>query len=446
VALPIGNFGFLNNPVGPGISLPKPEGSKEGEPNPFIPGGDSFVPGMPTGPMPPAGFTPINFIPMPPPGKLGFTQGDLSKPGSLVVVDKFIAMPVFMGMTPAMLEQPHGHLVSESARGEGFSGNLIPSEYMPKFAPAMAGINQAMNEPDLSAEEFKKRLDMCVGINTVNLLESMSERLEGLKEAGLHHSAVNLSYGASQAGELGNRYREVSMAWSGWGPVSEFKKPLLDNYARAFDLDSQKLMSSDPKISGPERGKLQQALADRVAEVMNNSPAIKESRSHYETAVKELEANHNSVVVSASNSGDLLKQLAEDRAYAPTPLRIGPGFYENVLATPDTTVVGATAGKGKEERVADYSSDYQEVDIYANGKAPMPVYQGDKDAEGTSFSSPKVAQVMSQLHELYPDKTSAEIEELLKSQLSHQLLSYDGHVERPVLNEQPSLGMLSRYT
>ena len=452
MAAPITNFGFFNNPVGPGGPFFKPEGTRESEPNPFIPGGDTFVPGggypgMPTAPiLPPPGFAPINFVPMPEPGKLGFTQGDLSKPGSLVVVDKFIAMPVFMGMTPGMIEQPHGHLVSESAKGDGFAGNLIPSEYMPKFGPAMGKIGQALNEPDVPAEDFKKRLDMSIGVNTVNLMETMSERLEGLKEAGLHHSAVNLSYGASQAGEVGNHYREVSMAWSGWGPVAEFKKPLLDNYARAFDLDSEKLMSTDPEVSGPERGKLQQALADRVAEVMNNSPAVKEARTHYETAVKELEADHNSVVVSASNSGDLLKQLAEDRGHAPSPLRVGSGFYDNVLATPETTVVGATDGKGKEERVASYSSDYQGVTIYADGNAPIPMCPGEKNAQGTSFASPKVAAVMSQLHKLYPEKSSAEIETMLKDELSHQLLNYDGHVERPVLNDQASLGMLSRYT
>ncbi|MFN8607073.1 MAG: S8/S53 family peptidase [Vulcanimicrobiota bacterium] len=452
MAVPIGNFGFFNAPgpySGPETPLGKPGAPAEPITNPFLPGGDTFVAGgYPANPPAvPPGFTPVNFIPKFEPGKLGFTPGDLSQAGSLVVVDQFIQMPIFgIGAAPAMLEQPHGHLVSESAKGDGYQGNLIPSEYMPKFAPAMHKIAQALNEPDVPADEFKKRLDLSIGINTVNLLETMSERLEGLKEAGLHHSAVNLSYGASQAGALENHYLEVRSAWSEWQPVQDFKKPLLENYARAFGLDSAKLMSQDPKQSGPERARLQQALADRVSEVMNHSPAIQEARQHYATAVQELEANHNSVVVSASNGGQLLERLARDRGEDSPPLKLGPKFFDNVLATPETTVVGATAGQGQEERVAAYSSDYQEVDVYADGRAPLAAYPGEEPAQGTSFASPKVAGVMSSLHKLYPEKSSAEIEAMLKDELSHQLLSYDGRVERPVLNQGAHSGMLSRYT
>lgn len=434
--------------------------------------GDAFVPGSipfwQPPPLPP-GFTPVHFTPgetptwspypasgppsFPPlafvdPGKLGYTTGDLKKPGSLVVVDQFIAPMPMMGIggIAASMETPHGHLVSESATGEGFSGNLIPSEISSKYGQEKFMIKQSLNEPGLAPEEFKKRLDLSVALESVSLTDSMAERLEGLKEAGLHGSAVNLSYGASQAGLLDRFYSDASLAWGGWGPTQDFKKPLLENYARAFDLDASKLSSQDLEIAGPERRKLQQAIADQVSSTMETNPAVKESYENYAKAVVELEKDHNSVVVSASNFGRVVEYLDQEVGESAPKLRVSPQFHDNVLATPETTVVGATEGSGDQEKVARYSSNFQEVDIYANGVAPKPLLPGEKNAQGTSFASPKVAQAMAQLHELYPDKSSAEIENLIKEGLSHQLLSYDGKVERPVLNEQADFGMLSRYT
>jgi len=375
-------------------------------------------------------------------------MGDVKKPGSLVVVDQFFSPMPMMGIGGPVgpVEAAHGHVVSETAKGDGYSGNLVPSELENKFPGAAFQIGQALNQEGVPAEEFIKRLDMSINLQSVSLLESMADRLEGLKEAGLHHSAVNLSYGAGQANTLKSLYGEVRMAWSGWGPVQDFKKPLVENYARAFDLDSTKLLDSDPKISGPERVKLQQALADRIATTSENSDAIKESRQHYSQAVRELEGEHNSVVVSASNYGEIEKQLSQDAGGSTAALKLSPKFYDNALATPETTVVGATVGSGPEEKVAGYSSDFAGVSIYANGVAPMPMMPGEDNAQGTSFASPRVAGVMAQLHELYPEKSSAEIESMLKEEMSHQLLSYDGHVERPVLNDHASMGMLSRYT
>ena len=420
-----------------------------------LPGG---APGGYPGPppdWPPAnfgGYTPLTLGPppdwQPPDPKLGFTHGDLKKPGSLVVVDQFVApMPSFgIGGFSGPVQQAHGHLVSESAKGDGFAGNLIPSEYNGKYHQERSIITQALNEPDLPREEFLKRLEMSVALQGVGLLDAMSDRLDGLKEAGLNHSAVNLSYGMSQASAVQDKYIDAAMAWGGWGPVEGFKKPLLDNYARAFDLDSAKLSSQDPAVSGPERMKFQQALADHIGGIMDNNPALRESKEHFATSVRELEKNHNSVVVAASNEGSVLKELAQE-ANSDVPIRVGSRFQDNILATPETTVVGSTTGSGSGEKVADYSSNYEGVDIYANGFAPMPSSTASQtNAQGTSFASPKVGQVMAQLHQLYPDKTSDEIENMVKEQLSHQLLSYDGNVQRPVLNQQADFGMLSRYT
>lgn len=501
MAIPITNFNLTASQVQAGLNAGKPLPAAPGNSAPPPPvASDTFVPGaMPTWQPPPVsdsfapggypgvpawqplpGFTPINFPPpvwqppnvqpvaegsgdyaafQPPTNptfgtdfykmsKLGYTYGDVTQAGSLVVVDQFNApMPGFgIGGYAGPIKMAHGHLVSESAKGEGFQGNVIPSEHSSKYRPQQWDIDKSLNEPNLPREEFLRRLDMAVTLDGIGLVDAMTERLEGLKEAGMHHSAVNLSYGMSQAAVLQERYLDAATAWRGWNPVSDFNKPLLDNYARAFDLDSAKLSSQDPAVNGPERLKFQQALADQIGSTMDNSETLKESKSLFATAVRNLEANHNSVVVSASNAGQVLERLAQD-ASSDQPIRVGRNFHDNVLATPETTVVGSTAGSGKDEKVAVYSSNYEEVDIYANGVAPLPSSSDQKEnAQGTSFAAPKVAQAMAQLHQLYPDKTSAEIEDMLKEQLSHQLLSYDGNVERPVLNDHADFGMLSRYT
>jgi hypothetical protein len=507
VAVPITNFNLAASRVQADLTVGKPLPPTPGAAPPPV-NGDTFVPGAVPVWQPPAGFTPINFIPpafnpipfnppltgdltpggipgpegpggwplpSPPvaeggyggfvpfqpmatptygnnfyqqPTKLGITYGDLSKPGSLVVVDQFQApMPSFgIGGFAGPIKMAHGHLVSESAKGDGFDGNLIPSEHMGKYPQQRGEINQALAEPNISREEFLERLEKSVALQGVGLLDAMSERLEGLNEAGLHHSAVNLSYGLSQAHVVEDRYKEAALAWSGWEPLPDFKKPLLDNYARAFDLDAEKLRSQVPEIHGPERAKFQQALADQVASIMENNEPLRDSKAHFATAVRELEANHNSVVVSACNGGRVLAQMSE-HAHTDKPIRVSKHFQDNIMATPETTVVGATSGTGKDEKVAVYSSNYEGVHLYANGDAPMPASNIDtENAQGTSFASPKVAQAMAKLHQLFPDKSSAEIETMLKEQLSHQLLSYDGNVERPVLNDHADFGMLSRYT
>lgn len=431
-------------PGGLNPEMPAPGWGPPGEPPVWNPLPDA--PGVPFPPYgPPAGYQPLAFVDQ---GKLGHTPGDLKKPGSLVVVDHFIAPMPMMGIGGMFgpMETPHGHLVTQSATGDGFVGNLIPSQINTKYGPEKFHVKQSLNEPGLAPEEFKRRLDLSITVESVSLMDSMTERLEGLTEAGLHGSAVNLSYGASQAGFLDHYYSDASLAWAGWGPTDDFKKPLLENYARAFDLDASKLSHQDPKISGLERRKLQQAIADQVSNILENNPDVKESHETYAKAVIELEKNHNSVVVSASNYGRVTEYLNKDVGESAPELRVSSRFHDNVLATPETTVVGATEGSGDQEKVAGYSSNFQEVDIYANGVAPMSSLPGQKNAQGTSFSCPKVAQAMARLHELYPDKSSAEIENLLKEGLSHQLLSYDGNVERPVLNDHADFGMLSRYT
>lgn len=368
--------------------------------------------------------------------KLGFTGPGLDRAGSLVVVDNFtptMTMGPFGPGGPA--ETPHGHMVAASARGQGFQGNLIASEYQPTDGQLRSELRNRMNQAGLPAQEFKQALSQRVRQNSIGLLESMNRRLEGLQEAGLRNSAVNLSFGADQASEVLSLYGEVRQAFSP-GPFQQFSAPLLDNYCRAFGLDKPKLMSEDPAVSGPERGKLQQALIDQVRGASEGDPAISAARARYDQAVNQLESGHNSVVVSASNGGKVLEILAAD-APGSAPLKTGPSFYDNVLANSQTTVVGATTGRGADEKVAGYSSDYKEVDVYANGTAPLGSFPGLPDAQGTSFASPRVAAVMAQLHELYPEKTSAQIEAMLKEQLSHQLLSYDGRPQLPVLNAGP---------
>jgi len=339
--------------------------------------------------------------------KLGLTPTEhLDKPGSLVVID---------GFHKDSEVEPHGQTVAESARGQGFKGNIIPSRHRgTEEYEKLAENLEARQRRNISPDEFKQLLTQDIVLNQSALLHSAARRLEGLEEAGLHHSAVNLSLGHSQADWVTTRYMEAGAAWHG-GADQPKVIATLDNYARALDLNKDHLMSEYPAISGPERQKFQQALVDLARTSVEGSPPLGELRKSYDRAVHRLEERHNSVVISAGNSGDVLPFLRED-AHG-REIKIGPGFYNNILANSETTTVGATIRQDGREKKASYTSEFPGVSIYANGD----VVRGDETARGTSFASPRVAAVMASLHQLYPEKSSAEIECMLKEQMTEQM-------------------------
>jgi hypothetical protein len=331
--------------------------------------------------------------------KLGMTAKADLKPGSLIVADAFLpAMPImgpFGGGGP--VSKAHGELVKSSAEDAGFKGNLVRSPLDHSFTPNPDEMRATeltfQRVSKLAPEEYRKNIAEYAEVSYASTLHQTTERLEGLQEAGTKNSVVNFSQGLSKASLVGKVYSSAYMTPQG-----------LEGAAGAFGLSADKLMSKDPEVSGPERARFQQALTDAVSGSIDNSEKVKAAKATYAGAVRKFEGQNNSVVVSAGNDGDVLKQLQDDANGA--KLNVPKDWVDNVLVTPDVTAVGAL-DQGK---AAQYSSKFAEVDVYANGSI--------EDSKGTSFAAPRVAATMAGLHGTHPELSSSQVENLMKQQFT----------------------------
>lgn len=363
------------------------------------------------------------FQPPPPP--------DLSKPGNLVVVDSFMPSVGMFGGPP---EPAHGAVVVQAARHQGFRGPIIAREAGGGADPRLISINAELNQPGLSPERTRDLLKQQVRLTTVDSYRTYENHFNELERSGLNGSAVNLSMGMSPAKMT--QIMDDELEWSRNSPNNEFIKNRWPNTVRAFGLDEAKLASSDPNVSGPERARLQKALAELNAEVMHQDPAVAGARQSYDNSIRRLEARNNSVVVSAGNWGEAqneLKKTAQGHGFEPPA-----NFGDNLFANSETTNVGATrwfrGSEGLHQKVARYSNS-EEVDIYASGSVGLQNPQKMSDL-GTSFAAPRVAVAMAELHKTHPGMSSDQVESLMKKKLTSQLPDYGGAPQLPVLDQQ----------
>ena len=119
----------------------------------------------------------------------------------------------------------------------------------------------------------------------------------------------------------------------------EQAKTSLRNQALAFGLDPNKILSEDPKVSGPERQKLVQGLINVTSNTIEKSPDIQNSKKGFDQAVKDFEANNNSVVIAAGNEGQHLERLS--KTIGDRELKLPSDFTKNILENEDVTSVGA---------------------------------------------------------------------------------------------------------
>ncbi len=346
----------------------------------------------------------------------------------------------------ADMQVPHGFQVLTAARTEeGYKGPVLPSV---GNAPStdvhrQMEINKEIGAKPLKKEETLKLLTESVEVRVAPFLNDQSNYLEGMTKAGAKNSAANFSLGASKASVSANIFMDSSGSF--WNP-SGTKDHTVDNYARAFGVDADKLRSEDPKVHGPARRQLQQGIIDHVSGTMDGSKAVKDAQGRWTRAVEGFEAGKNSVVVSAGNEGDYAEQLQQLNGGG--ALRVPADFEKNLLETEAVTSVGATEtvktdGKSTEQRAV-YSNVSGGVDIYANGTLAQPGADG-KPVQGTSFAAPRVAATMAQLHRDHPNLSSSQVETLMKNQLGRQLNTGDGSVL--VLDHQKNFEFLqnSKY-
>ena len=321
----------------------------------------------------------------------------------------------------------HGAHVAEAARSSGFQGSIVAQENQTadNVIKALVMTRNQMAVPGQTSEQVLGLLDQHVQFGSQALMLKAAQSLTEDTKAGVTGGVTNFSLAAAPSGDADQLYNDIRLGWTppqpGEPEGTDFRRQagtgMMNNLARAWNIDPGHLTSPDPAVYGPARAKFQQKLIDRVHQAQQ-SKAVQDVHKFYGQAVDAYESKGNSVVVAAGNEGFLLDQMKIDNGGQ--ALTAPKNFEKNVLATPSTTVVGASGVRGFDAvgkpfySPAPYSNR-DGVTIYASGDLPS--------GQGTSYAAPRVAALMTELHQTYPGLSSAQIENLARHQLSDQPLA-----------------------
>jgi hypothetical protein len=308
----------------------------------------------------------------------------------------------------------HGDRVARSAVDQGFQGPVVGQQALERSQHSAS-----LYDTELPKDQFEKSFDQDVVELRMKTLRNSAAALKKLASRGANHSVLNLSQGGSKASAVQDLYGSMRLAWSPMDErydyanshdANEKGKKLLSNFAAAKGLDEKKLLSSDPKVYGPERARLQQMLVKEVDGAVDGSNELETAQAGYDAAVKSFEKNHNSVVVAGENDGLLANTLKSDLASGQKlSIKVDADFYNNPLANADTTVVGAV--NDKETARAGYSTRSNLPEIYTRGS--LAIDRFGTVSEGTSYAAPRVAAAMAKLHQLNPDLSSEQVEKMV---------------------------------
>lgn len=331
--------------------------------------------------------------------------------GSLVIVDTF---------QDSFTKADHGNIGAYSAQRHGFRGPIFAENIGPDnpTPPRAMAAHAALNQGPVDPAKTRQGVQDIARLQASDLLNNVSGDLDKLRARGLHDSAVNVSYGTTPLGMADQLLGIVRSSGDPNSPNHQFGQNVLN----AYNIDPSKLGSADPKVSGPEIQRLHNSLLEATRTGMN-TPEVKQAQAKYDQAVHNLQANHNSVVVSAGNQQKIPGQWAQEASGLGSKLQ--PNDNHNLLANSEVTTVGATSWRrtpnGLRERVAGYSNQDPTVDVYASGSVATSFDQNQKTVEGTSFASPPVAGTMATLHGNHPGTSSSQMRNLLNNRLTHQL-------------------------
>jgi len=396
----------------------------------------------------PGFYSPHQFFP----GQQGVPQGPA--PGSLIIHDSFERSNQQDNYSPLTKNSEHGEIVRHSAQFDGFQGRVHEREVRTRDDRGIRGIqmnsHRALSTQELTKGQAIQALRDNVGSQTEVLFDTQTRMLNEDSASGARNSVVNISMGTSKARVTERIYTDMLQGLVSKDPAkNRAGNQAMENYARAFDLDTSKLRSTDPEINGPERQKLMQGILDTTSSVFDNSPRIQNARRQFDGAVRRFEAGNNSVVIAAGNEGEVAERLAKlnNGRRLDTP----KDFTQNIFENDQVTSVGATQWKYDEqgklrESTAAYSSGSEGIDIYASGSVGFKD-PNKKEVGGTSFAAPRVAAAMAELHKQNPHMSSAQIEALMKQKLTHKLpgLPQD-QSDQKVLDFGKSFAFLKRQT
>lgn len=332
--------------------------------------------------------------------------------GSLVIIDTF--QDNYVGAD-------HGNVAAYAARQHGFRGQIFAETIGPDTPSVRQSSqdHQWLRAEPRDAAQTRATVESLMRNSQAELLTDVTGDLDKVRQRGLQDSAVNVSYGTHPQLQADNIYRQVRSPLPTGGMFDSGQIQFSQNILNGYGIDPSKFYSNDPEVSGPERVRLQEQLL-AAAQKGAESDQVVDARTDYERAVKELEANNNSVVVSAGNQEQLMDELAQDAGgrRATTPA----GSKHNVLVNSQVTTVGATRWfNNGTERLAGYSTRDPELDIYASGSVGNGENQSQMHTLGTSFAAPRVAAAMATLHGNHPGMPSSAVENLMRNRLTHDL-------------------------
>jgi len=243
---------------------------------------------------------------------------------------------------------------------------------------------------ELSPEESSEALDRFIENASTGNLRHVSQQLQEIGEEGFQNSVVNISQGLDALALL-------QLATYPLGRRSKLPSPQQATYEKNL----YSALSFQPKSLHPGNVKIERdnVLLQRIKKRFQVDSDIQGAIQGWNETVRQFESDRNSVVVAAGNSGKHFQLL--DRL----GFQLDGSEDHNLLAVDEVTTVGA----GESGVSSPLASFGPEVDLLASGE-----FEGKF---GTSYASPKVANLMRTVHLSHPEYTSDEVEAALKVQL-----------------------------
>lgn len=333
-------------------------------------------------------------------------------PGSLIISDVFSA-----GET-----ESHGVSVAKAAWSLGFSGSIFYQQAVGEALPPLQQHGVAaglLATPGLEKPLIARALKDYVVGPPLHMLMSAVDEVERASKSEAGNCVLNLSSGICKAQVAHSLYSSASSAWkSADAQEAGEGAAALDNLARLFSLDYDKLMSSNSDIARTERHRLQQSIVDGVSKIWDSEPQIPRQRERFAESVRTFESRNSSVVIAAGNEG-LLRPTMELETRL--QLEVPSDFEQNVLENETVTSVGASIILDGTESSARYSSSYPGIDFYTSGDAAPGLEFEESQGlsrSGTSLAAPRIGALMAKLHQDRPSASSDEVQRLLQAQLT----------------------------
>ena len=357
--------------------------------------------------------------------KPGSPKPDMTKPGTMFAVDDFSA------------PDSHGNSVVQAARQGGFRGPVVELQENTSDKVFLSGRAQkdmqAMDQPDVPADTFTKKLKDYDTTQEVGLLNLATDGLQQVENKGGNQGSTNLSLGTSKASIVKGEYDQIMDGYQMDSPPSgarvtpmgiqttppsdeqmqaynakeRAKQQLTANAINAFGLDGVKLGNPDPTISGPQRAKLQQGLINQANQAIDGNTEIQAAKGKYNQAIDTLADRHESVNVASGNEGTDQHDLEaldappaqNTKPGAPQPktpkLTVPADFDVNVLSSPKARMIGAVGvlpanpwapgpDPNSATTVAPYTSSNPGMTRFGPGVLVTP----DNASDGTSIATP----------------------------------------------------------